>query len=160
MFVETRDEEVFKKFWHDEKENSPRYFNDSGNTWHCSESDFLEFCSRMWRIYLVDDTALIYIESTGEVHLSVLRGADTSTLVSNLIEMRNEVFKKIPLLFAWVGKGNRGIRKLMKGIGGSFHGFTMVKGESHGRALEWECYMATQKEFLVALDNKKLINSV
>lgn len=160
MFAETKDEELFKKFWWDEKENSPRYFNDSGDTWHCSEADFLDFCSKMWRVYCVDGIALVYIEPSGGVHLSVLRGSDNANLVSDLIVMRNEVLQKLPVLFGWVGAKNRGIRKLMEGIGFHFDGFTMLKGESHGRVLEWHCYLISQKELLVAKDNNKLLESV
>ncbi len=157
MYYQTNDQELFKRFWQDEKENSPRYFNDSGNTWHCSETDFLDFCSRMWRIYCVDETALVYIESSGEVHLSVLRGSNSANLISELIEMRNEVLQKLPLLFGWVGAKNRGIRKLMEGIGFQFKGFTMIKGESHGKVLEWHCYTVLQKEFYCLKNGDNLL---
>ncbi len=160
MYRITNDTELFKLFWSDERQNSPRYFNDSGSTWVCTETDFQGFCQRMWRVYNVDDRALVYIEPSGEVHLSVLRGADTSNLVTDLIEMRNEVLQEKPLLFGWVGAKNRGIRKLMKSIGFKFQGFSMWYGESHSKVLQWDCFVATQKEYFVCKDSGKLLNSV
>jgi len=157
MFVETRDEEVFKRFWIDERTNTPQFMQDFGATWICSEADFLEFCQKMWKVYLVNDNTLVYIEPNGEVHLSVLRGADTSSLVSELIKMRGEVLKTLPLLFGWVGRHNRGIRKLMESIGFQFYGFTMFKGESHGKILEWHCYQIGRRELYVAKDYANLI---
>lgn len=145
MFREIQDDAIFRQFWHDEKTNTPRFFQDSTNAWHCSEADFLEFC-RGATVYLINNNILVYAEPTGEVHLSVLRGTDTSNLVSDLMEVRNELFKRFDILFAWVG--TRGLRKIMTALGFSFRGYTMVKGRSRGKVLTWECFILAKKELL------------
>jgi len=82
------DKEIFKKFWEDET-NMPRWFHDGSGAWHTSLEDFLGFCEQCWRIYLVNDVALVYLEQinsmTISIHLSVLRGHPTSNWIPDFI---------------------------------------------------------------------------
>ena len=163
MFQECNDQEVFKIFWRNEKDCTPRWFNDGSQTWHCSESDFLEFCANSWKVFCVDNTALVYVEKDGvcaNVHLSILRGSDASDLLENLIKLRNELLKDFELLYAWVCTRDRGLKRLMDGLGFSWYGFTMIHGTTHGKVMEWKNYSISRRELFLAKDTRKLLVSV
>jgi len=160
VFYQTRDEDLFKTFWFDELTNTPRHFQDASHVWHTSWDDFKAFCDGMWRIYSIEDKALVYVEHNGNVHFSLLRGTDTSNLVNELIGIRNELLLEKEYLYGWVGKHNRGMQRIVEDIGFQWHGFTMYHGQSHGKILEWRCYVLDRRDFYVEKDTAKLLVSV
>ena len=129
-----------QKFWLDERDNKPRWFQDGSQAWGCSWEDFRDFYRQCERVYHLDGV-LIYverIENNANLHISVLRGATID--IEKLIEIREELLKDYHLLFAWVGKHNRGLKKIVEQCGMQYYGLQMFHGESHGRVLEWRCY--------------------
>ncbi len=132
-------DETLRKFWLSERDEMPLWFSDGANSKHVTWEEFKAFCDGMWKIYEIDD-ALVYVENiegNANVHFSLLRGGK----VGDLSGIRDEIHKDFPLIFAWVGKHNRGLRKLMEGLGFKWDGLKMYWGKSHGRMLEWRCYI-------------------
>lgn len=156
MFVETTDEEVFKRFWRDEKDNAPRHIQDASDVWHTSWDEFRVFCENC-EVYLINNAALVYVEPTGNIHFSLIRGSKID-FISDLIELRDELFKRFEILFGWAGTHSRGLKRILEAVGFEYEGFSMIHGESHGRSLEWHCYIVRKR--YIAKDNKNLLQSV
>lgn len=130
---------VLRKFWKDEATNFPRWFCDGTNSNNVTWDEFKAFCERMWKIYKAGD-ALVYVEDVDGhafVHFSLLRGGT----IGDLTAIRDEIHKEFPFIFGWVGKHNRGLRKLMGSLGFRWDGLKMYQGQSHGRMLEYHCYI-------------------
>lgn len=161
MYVETRDVEVFKGFWQDEKSNTPRFFNDASEVWTTTYNDFLAFCDRSWKVYLVGDNCLVYVEKDGKcanLHISFLRGTDAWGLMDDLVKLRNEILTEFELLYAWVGKHNRGLKKMVNALGMHHNGFCMYHGESHGKVLEWQNHSISRRELFTSRNAQSLLN--
>lgn len=147
MIELTRDKELFRRFWRDEKENTPQFFNDASETWTCSEEDFLGFCDNAERVYLIDGVALLYVERLGthaNIHFSLLRGKTVN--VNELLKIRDELFKDYDLIFGWCGKHLRGLKRILEQCGLRFHGTTMLYGQSHGKVLEWQLFSIVKSQ--------------
>lgn len=156
MFYETRDKELFRVFWLDERENTPQWFQDGSNVWHTTWKEFQDFCDGMWRIYSVDDKMLIYVEKNGEIHLSLRRGEKVE--MADLIALRNTVLIHLKSVFGWVGKHNKGMKRIVEELDFKPCGFSMFHGASHGCVLEWECYAVSRENIIVAPNAQKLLS--
>ena len=133
-------DEELQKFWIEERDNMPQWFQDGSQAWGCSWEDFKGFYEQCERVYNLGDI-LVYVEKIGEyanLHISLLRGAKID--IPTLLNIRDELLKDYKLLFAWVGKHNRGLKKIVEQCGLKYDGLQMFHGESHGRVLEWRCY--------------------
>jgi hypothetical protein len=158
MIYETRNRHLFKKFWMDEKEHMPRWFVDGTNSKKVTWQEFQDFCHSMWRIYSIDDKALVYFEKIrnhANVHFSLLRGEKIDT--EPLISIRDEIIRDVNLIFGWSGTHNRGLCKMLEAVGFQYDGLKMLFGESHGRVLEWKCY--TYKKPLAVRDKTLLLST-
>lgn len=142
MYALTNDKQVFKQFWADERDNTPRWVNDGSHTWTCTEQDFLAFCDNAERIYLIDECALLYIERIDDkanIHFSLLRGAKVN--VPDLIEIRGELFQDYAFIFGYAEVHNRGLKQILRKCGFEHRGITMLKGSSHNKVLEWQLFI-------------------
>jgi len=161
MYRKITDENILRKFWHEEHENMPQWYSDGTDCWHIDCDDFLSFCRRMWKIYLINDTALLYIENLGQtanIHFSLLRGADAVAMIPDFIEIRNKTFKHVEMIFGWAARRNKGLQKILEACGFKYYGFQMFHGESHGKILEWRCFSINRRELFVAKDTKTLLH--
>jgi len=158
MFYATQNESLFKQFWIDEGTNFPRFWKDGANSENVTWEEFKAFCDGMWKVYSIDDVALVYVERTGEgranMHFSLLRGEGIDT--KDLIALRDILAINFPLMYAWCGKKNRGLRRILEQIGFEWKGLEMHWKQSHGKVLDWLCY--TFAEVSVANRTKSLIN--
>lgn len=157
MFYETNNPDLFKRFWIDEA-NFPKWWKDANSTWGTTWEDFQAFCARMHKIYSIDDVALVYVEKVADgranMHFSLLRGERIDT--KELIELRDVIAVDFPVMYAWCGKRNRGLRRILEQIGFEWKGLQMHLQETHGKVLDWLCY--TYTEVSVANNKTSLIN--
>lgn len=141
MYVRCREKKVWKKFWEDEKANTPKFLNAGSQAWHTSWEDFEGFCEQCADIFLIDDVALVYVERIGDnanVHFSVLRGHGVE--MDDLLNIRGELALEYKMVFGWCGSKNFGLKKILESCGLRYYGFKMLKGYCHGKPLEWDCY--------------------
>ncbi len=141
MFSRTTDTDIFRQFWKDEQANEPEFFKAASKAWTETEEDFLAFCNRCDRIYLIDDVALLYVERANthaNIHFSVIRGQKVKT--EDLLAIRAELFKDFTAIFGWCPRKNWGLKKILKACGFSYYGFSMLHGFYRGRPLEWDCF--------------------
>lgn len=151
MFETTTDIEVFKRFWEDERDNTPLWLSKGNGAWHCTWEDFLDFCQNCERIYLIDNIALLYVESVdgnANIHFSVIRGHKVE--LEDLLEIRDLLLKDYQMIFGWCGSKNFGLKKLLTACQLKWYGFTMMKGWHRGKPLEWLCFSLQ--------NDKKLLN--
>lgn len=142
MFELTNDKQLFKTFWADER-NTPRWCQDGSDTWYTTEQDFLDWCKACWKVYNINDIALVYakrLDRTASVHFSFLRGNDVKTVIPDLMEIRDELLKDVNYLFGYVGTHNRALKRIVEVLGFRYDGFKMYEGFSHNRLLEWQCF--------------------
>ncbi len=142
MYELTTDADTFRTFWQDEL-NTPQWCQDGSNTWYTDEQHFLDWCKACWKIYVINDIALVYarkIDRIASVHFSFLRGNDVKTVVPDLFEIRDTFLQDADMLFAYVGTHNRELRKIVENLGFTYQGFKMYEGFSHKRLLTWRCY--------------------
>lgn len=154
MYCQTNDQELFKIFWLDESINFPVWWSDATNSKRVSWQEFKDFCARMWRVYSIDDKALVFFEKMGTqavVHFSLLRGQTVDS--EPLIALRDEILVDCELIFGWCATKNRGLATILKDVGFVFDGLTMRQGIS--KVLEYKCYMYYRKT--VAPCTKSLI---
>ena len=150
------------KFWEYEQ-TTPRWFRETCRTNEFDEKDYLDWCAKMWRIYgLLDNKAAVMVAKHGtraEIHFSFLPDADKATLIDELIQIRADIFcAGIEVIFGWVARQNRGLRKICEQLGLTFYGFRRFSGESHGRVIEWQCYGISQASILVAKPQKIVLS--
>lgn len=129
-----------KEFWEEERDNMPRWFQDGSQAWGCSWEDFKGFYDQCEKVYDLGDT-LIYVENIdgmANLHVSTLRGVKID--IPKWKEIRDELLTKYTILFAWIGKHNRGLRRIIEQCDFKYHGLQMFHGTSHGKVLEWRCY--------------------
>ncbi len=137
----------------------PQWYNDGTGSWHTSWEDFLAYCQNCWRIYEVDNVALIYVQRFGDkanIHFSLLRGSKVDFL-KELIDIRNDLLLEVELLFGFVGRHNPGLKRIIEQVGFSWKGFSMILGESHGRVLHWRCYSVHQDQLFIRKNVKSLL---
>lgn len=142
MITKDIDEATLYKFWQDEA-TLPQWFQDGSNAWGCSWEDFKEFANNCERIYLINDNALIYVENIdgqANVHISLLRG--TTINIQDLKDIKADIHQTYPFIFGWVGRHNRGLKRMVTECGLQPNGLKMFYGKSHGRVMEWQCYSA------------------
>lgn len=141
MFEITNDTELFRQFWLNERDRSPRWMADGNETWGCSWDDFKGFAAQCERVYGLDNTALLYVERIGNnanIHISILRGYGVN--IPDLLEIRSELLQDYEMIFAWVGSHNRGLKRIVENCGLTFTGFKMYHGFTRKRLFEWHCY--------------------
>lgn len=142
-FQLTRDENLFRQFYEDEK-TLPKWFQDGANNWGVTWDDFKAFCDKCERIYSTDN-ALVYVERISQnanLHFSLLRGSNVR--IADLGAIRDELLADYDMLFAYVGSHNRGLKRIVEQCGMTANGLEMRKGESHGKVLVWHCYVVTK----------------
>ena len=142
MYVQTRDEEVLKQFWIDETTNTPRHFQDGINAWRTSWEDFKGFCDNAERIYLIDNSALLYVERIDDkanIHFSLLRGKKVD--IADLISIRDELLKDCICIFGYAGKHSWGLKRLLRECGLEHHGVEMLKGRYKNRVMTWQLFL-------------------
>lgn len=142
-YIITADENIWKKFWYDEQTSLPISFKDASNVWHTTEEDFLGFCKQCWRVYELDNVALLFVEKmnkSANIHFSILRGNEAKPLIPDFIKIRDELFGDIEMIFGWAWARNKGLQRILESVGFKFHGFEMYHGHSRGRVLEWKCF--------------------
>lgn len=137
----------------DERVNAPRFLQDATDAWHCTEEDFLTFCRNCWKVFLVDE-ALVYVENSGEIHFSILRGAP----LPDLVPLRTFLLKQLSVIWGWVHPRNRGLIRFLETLGFEYHGYNMIYGQSHGKVLEWHCYILSREKFNVGKSATSLLN--
>ncbi len=145
MFKRTTDEEVFKRFWNNDATATPQHFQDATHSWNTDWEDFLGFCEQCERVYLIDDSALVYVENVNgnaNVHLSVMRGHTIQ--IEDCRAIRDALLRDYRMIFGWCGQKNRGLRKILEACGLRYYGFEMIHGWSHGKPLIWQCYSLTK----------------
>jgi len=138
------------EYWREER-SFPDWFRQSTEVWHQTEDQFLEFCRQCWSITEINKRALIYVEpqqGAAEVHFSLKRGTKVETLISEFQNIRNSIFEEFPIIIGWVNKRNSGLKTICRELGLNFYGVTMVRGQSHGKVIEWEAYTAFRQDFL------------
>ncbi len=138
MYYQTTDTQLFNIFWKDESTNTPRFFQDSGNTWTCTREEFQAFCDRC-TVYSINDTSLVYVEPDGNLHISVLRGSKVD--IDALKSLRDDLLKTFPTLYAYVGTHLRGLAKMLESLGFSFNGVEMRYGHTRNRIFVWQMYV-------------------
>jgi len=147
MYYQTSDNnDLYRTFWEEEATNFPQWFMDSTNSKKVTWQEFKDFCAKMWRVYSVDDKALVYFERQGKqanVHFSLLRKAKINT--EDLINIRDEALCDINLIYAWVFVKNKGLARMLESIGFEWHGFTMMYGTSHNKPMEYRCMTYIRK---------------
>jgi len=140
MFQETQDESLLLKFWEDEQ-TYPQWYRDSTNAWTPTWDEHLSFCKSCWRIY-ANENSLVMVEKSGNVHLALRRGIELDDKrIDGLIALRNELFTTFPQLHGWVNDRNWGLKRVFVELGFQESGFMMVKGESHDKVLQWDCFV-------------------
>jgi len=161
MYREIRDDDVLQRFWQDERENMPRWIGD-GTDARCIDRDgFIEFCHRMWKIYLINDEGLLYIEKhgdIGEIHFSLLRNADAVKMIPDFIDIRNKTLGQVDMICGWTVRQNKGLQRILNACGFNYYGLQMFYGESHGKVLEWRCFSINRRQLYVAKDAKTLLH--
>lgn len=143
-FSLTRDLDLFRKFYEDEK-TLPKWFQESSNNWGVTWDDFKAFCDKCERIYQINRTTLIYVErigGNGNLHFSQLRGYNIHT--ESLRTIRDALLTDYDMLFAWIGRHNRGLKSIVEQCGMTANSVEMRKGQSHGKVLVWQCYTVTK----------------
>ena len=138
------------EYWREER-SFPDWFRQSTEVWHQTEEQFLEFCRGCWRITEINKRALIYVEprqGAAEVHFSLKRGTKIETLISEFENIRSAIFEEFPIIIGWVNKRNSGLKAICRELGLNFYGVTMVRGQSHGKVIEWEAFTAFRQDFL------------
>lgn len=161
MFEITTDEDVFKKFWQNDAEKMPAYFQNGTHAFETCWDDFKGFCEQCDRIYLIDNVALLYVERRGQhanIHFSLVRGETID--IADLIKIRGELFKDFEMIFGWIGSKNRGLKQIIEQCGFHYDGFYMLKGQSHGKVLEWQCYSIRKHELFSRKSNESLVTFV
>lgn len=150
---------LFKMFWQDERDNFPRFWTDATNSKKVSWQEFKDFCAKMWKVYCVDDKALVYFEKVGHhanVHFSLMRKAKIDP--TDLEKMRDEMLCETKLIFGWVVTRNRGLANMLKSLGFRHDArFDKSEGDSHGRPLQYHCYLYSRK--VVEPELKSLLQS-
>lgn len=134
-----------KKFWLSEKNDFPRWWTDATNAKKVTWEEFRDFYNRMWKVYELED-ALVFFEKVGNnanVHFSLIRGGKIE--LDRLREIRDEVLCSVRMIFGWVSRRNRGLRKMLESLGFQWDGLTMYHGESHGKVQEYLCYTYVRK---------------
>ncbi len=142
MFRATQDESILLKYWQDEQ-TYPQWYRDSNNAWTCTWDNHLNFCKSCWRIY-ANENSLVYVEADGNLHCALRRGGKLDGERFNgrdLMALRDELFEHFPQLFGWINDCNWGLKRLFLELGFRETGFYMVKGQSHGKVLTWNCFV-------------------
>lgn len=148
MFELTTDENIWLKFWRDEKDNTPAHFQAGTGAWHRIQEEFLDWCRHCAQIYLIDDIALLYVENidnNANIHFSVLRGHKPE--MDDLLALRDILIQNYEMIFGWCGKHNVGLKRMLNACGLKFYGFEMVKGWHRNKPLEWQCYSLTREQY-------------
>ena len=137
---------VLLQYWHHEQ-TFPRWYKDSTALKSITRKAFLEFCAKCWRIYEINDTALLYCETLQKdivnIHFSLVRGTDVST--DALKSIRKDLLGEFKTIYGWVLRQNRGLKKICRELGLEANGVKMIEGTSHNKPLVWECYMLKRK---------------
>lgn len=142
-FQVTCDTSILKQFWLEERDNMPRHFRDSSDSWRVTWDEFKDFCDNR-RVYHIGD-ALIYIEpqgDVGQIHFSILRGSE----IPDFTALRDELLTEFQVLYGWISPRNRGLRRTVQGLGFHYDGFKLWQHYSYGRVLEWHCWLVTRKD--------------
>lgn len=146
MFRETNDESILLKFWQDEQ-NYPRWYRDCNNAWTRTWREHLEFCRDCCGIYS-DGNALVFVERTGNVHLSIMRGQSID--FTGLCALRDDLLRQFQSLFGWANGRNSGLKAVLNKIGMYDSGIKMYKGSSHGQVLTWRLYIKNRESLLLS----------
>lgn len=158
MYERTNDECLFKRLWHDEATNTPRWMQDGNGVWGCTWDDFRGFCEQCERIY-TDGNSLLYVERIGNnanIHFSIIRGEKVD--VTDLIRVRNELLRDYEMIFGFCGTHNRGLKKILEACGLRENGFTMYHGFSHSKLLTWKCYSIHRDALNISIATESLLN--
>ncbi len=145
MYRIVEDEQVFTRFWEAERE-FPRHWTESNNVWGTTLEDYIGFCDDCFRVYLVDDNALLFAQKVAEginIHLSLIRGTDPMAMIEDFIKIRGELLTVCQLIFGWVYARNRGLKSVLKAVGFKDYGVRMYTGTDH-KVFEWQLFSATR----------------
>lgn len=132
---------ILESYWQVEQQ-SPRWFQESSGAWE--RKDELSFCAKCHSIYEIQGKALVYIEKVGhnaEIHFSIKEKIE----ISDLVALKFELLREFDVLFGWILRQNRGMRKVAEQIGFRYDGLRMFYGSSHGKVLEWYCYTVAKE---------------
>ncbi len=144
MFALTKDESLFKQFFNDEQ-TYPRHFREASSSWGITWDDFKAFCGRCERIYSVDNTCLVYAEhiaGKANLHFSLLR--KTRVDIASLRIIRDELLGDYDMLFAYVAKHNRGLRKMVEQLDMVHNGIEMRCGATYGKVVVWQLFTVSR----------------
>jgi hypothetical protein len=150
------DEPTLMRYFENDK-TAPRWFKDANGIDGMSAEYYLGFCKNCWRIYEIDDVALLYCEEGKKaigIHFSVMRGK--SVPMHDLWLIRNAVFQEFEMIFGWVARQNKGTQRMCVELGLEYRGMKMLNGSTHGKVIEWKCYSMTRQN--VVLNCKNLLS--
>ncbi len=145
MYTETTDEGLLRRFYEDESKNTPRWFAESLAVWNQTWEEYLEFSKSCWKVLHIDNRALLFVESVGNganIHFSILRGQKVDDKMLNTFsQIRDGLLSQCQWVFGWANSRNYKLQRILEAVGFSHNGVTMVRGHSHGRALEWRLFL-------------------
>lgn len=146
------DKESLLRFWVDEQ-CSPHWLKESNSTDDCTDESFLAFCGRH-RIFEINDVALLYTEEVEpnivKIHFSVLRGNGDKVL-DDLKEIRDQLFfEGTKIIFGYVLKANRPLKRLCRELGLEFNGLTHEKRQ---------CFAIDRRSVFAIPNAKNLLSS-
>jgi hypothetical protein len=133
----------------------PRWSRDADSTWgEISDEGYLEMMKKDAQVDIgifEDDelramlTVAMVKKGVFNTHLLVKRGTKPETIAEGALAVKLLLIRDMGAkeIWAWLASVNRGAQRVVKAIGMSRNGISILKGHSHGRVLEWQqwvCY--------------------
>ncbi len=139
----------YLKYWNIEQK-SPRWFRTSNGLWRESESDFIEFCDQLHRVYDLGEV-IVYVQKVSDISAEIHFGAERNAKVdvTRLLETRDEILQDFDMIFGWLLKQNRGMKKIADQVGMTYQGVKMLNGSYKDKILEWHCHSLDKSSLLI-----------
>ena len=142
------DKDRLLQYWHDEQ-RAPRWYRESNEAEECNTESFLGFCSEH-TLYEINDSALLYFRKVsptiGIIHFSVLRGHGRD-LCNDLKEIRGKLFDEVQIVYGWIFRPNRPLKKLCRELGLEFNGLMAEIPRLGKKPIVKECFSADKRSF-------------
>jgi len=155
------DKDFLLLFWKDEQ-RSVKWYRESNETDDCTDETFINFCNRH-RIFAINESALLYTQEVEPqiimLHFSVLRRTKDD-LTEDLMQIRNQLFREgAKIIFGWVLKHNRGLKKICVDLGLRFNGTTSEMEREGKKPFIRECYVISRESLFTFKDSRCLLLS-
>lgn len=140
MYREVTIKDGLLKYWEAEQ-TAPLWFREDMEEKNLTKDIFLGFCEQCWKIFEMNGDSLLYVEKIGNnanIHFSLMRKAQVP--MDDLKVLKTLLLSQFDMVFGWVAKHNRGLRKVCEDLGLRDYGLRMYQGENRGRVTEWRCY--------------------